>query len=85
MMEIFIELSSAEVKLFLNHVDQASLLWRRLRQSEIERVEISWPMSAIRCSENDAVQLLEIAKAQSPTSINRICLGLKEAGILTNL
>ena len=84
MMEIFIELSPAEVKVFLNHVDHASLLWRLLRQSETERVYISWPMSAIRCSENDALRLLEIATAQCPTSIKRIVQGLKEAGVPGN-
>ena len=84
-MEIFIELLPTEVKLFLNHVGHDSRLGRLILQSEFERVSIPWPMSAIRCSENDALRLLEIAKAQCPTSINRIRQGLREAGVSNHL
>lgn len=83
-MEIFIELFPTEVKLFLNHVDHDSLLGRLLLQSEATRVSIPWPMNAIRCSENDALRLLEIATAQCPTSIKRIRQGLREAGVPGN-
>ena len=83
-MEIFIELFPNEVKLFLNHVDRDSLLWRLLRQSEAVRVSIPWPMSAIRCGQIDALRLLEIATAQCPTSIKRIRQGLREAGVPGN-
>ena len=82
MMEIFIELLPAEVKLFLTHVGRDSRLGRLLLQSEAARLSIPWPMSAIRCSENDALRLLEIATAQCPTSIKRIRQGLREAGVV---
>ena len=62
-----------------------SRLGRLLLQSEAVRVSIPWPMSGIRCSKNDALQLLEIATAECPTPINRIRQGLKEAGIQTTL
>ena len=75
-MGMFIELSSAEVKVFLNHVDHASRLGRRLVHSEVERVSIPGPMNVIHCSRDETLWLLEIATTECPTAIKRIRQGL---------
>lgn len=65
-MEIFIELSSADVDCFLKHIERKSILGIMLLNPGFQLQSNGWPTNAIQCSEIDAIRLLRIARTHCP-------------------
>ena len=81
-MDIDIELTSADVNCFLEHVENTSALGIALLFSAFDHLANGRPTNTIHCNKVDALQLLEIAKAHCPDAIKRVREGLRQAGVL---